>query len=249
MIDIIQLGGARRESIRTAPFIVLPVGSIEYHGPHAPLGTDTTLAVGFAKRLCERFSAILLPPVTYTFAPSITSRHLGTVSISPDVFLEYLYQVLLALAANGARRIVALNGHSENQFALRLAAERLALEYPESSVLYVNWWKLVGIGRDAPSEGLFTDHGGHGHGGPLEISTVAAFDPSGVEPHLATNIEYESPWWRVAGQAVGVGQEPEGFSGFHGRVDEIDPAKGEVLVDEVSENLARMVEEWLERTS
>lgn len=116
------------------------------------------------------------------------------------------------------------------------------------SVLYVNWWKLVDKPRPLQVE-LFSDAGGHGHGGPLEISTTAAFERAGVHPEFGENIDYESPWWKVAGQVVGAGQAPAGFKGYHGNVDEIDPKKGQALIEQVLEGLAQLVEEWLERAA
>jgi creatinine amidohydrolase len=242
MTDVLRLGGVERDRLVTAPFVALPLGSVEYHGPHAPLGTDTTLAVGFAGRIAEAFGALQLPPIAYAFAPGITSGERGTLSLAPEVYLAYLTEVLLAIARSGATRILALNGHSENQYALRLAAERLALEVPETSLLAVNWWKLVDRSPDG-----FSEHGGHGHGGPLEISTTAAFDPMGVAPELAENIPYRPLWWRQAAQIVGRGQAPDGFAGYHGRVDEIDAARGNEVVDRVMVALERLVRDWLER--
>ena len=248
MTDIITLSGAESKKIETCPFVVLPVGSLEYHGPHAALGTDTTLAVGFAREVAAAFGALLLPAISYSFAPRITSVHQGTISIPPDTFMTYLFEVMRALVKSGASRILVLNGHSENQYSIRLAAEQLALQAPASSVLYVNWWKLV----DHPEpleDPLFSEAGGHGHGGPLEISAAAAFDEAGVNPQAGQNIPFEALWWKVAGQIVGAGQAPEGFRGYHGNVDEINRDKGRKLVDHVMKGLSRLVEEWLERAS
>lgn len=244
MTDLLRLGGGEADRLATAPFVALPLGSIEYHGPHAPLGSDTTLAAGFARRIADESGALLLPPIAYTFAPVITSRWRGTLSVSPEVFLAYLSEVLLALARGGAQRILLLNGHSENQYAARLAGERLALAEPAASLLLVNWWKLV----DTPPE-TFSERGGHGHGGPLEISTVAGFDPGGVDPALAANIPYEAPWWRSAAQIVGRGQAPLGFDGYHGRVDEISAERGAAIIEGVMVNLRQLVRDWLDRAA
>ncbi|HEX7022719.1 MAG TPA: creatininase family protein, partial [Trueperaceae bacterium] len=75
MANILQLSGVERNRLASCQFVILPLGSIEYHGPHAPLGTDTTLAVGFAEALASYFNTIILPPITYTFTPSITSEY------------------------------------------------------------------------------------------------------------------------------------------------------------------------------
>ena len=200
--------------------------------------------MGFAERIASDFGALVMPPIAYTFAPRITARYRGTFSVAPQVFLDYLTEVLAATARSGAKRILAINGHSENQYALRLAGERLALEEPAASLLSVNWWKLV----DTSPEG-FSEHGGHGHGGPLEISTTAAFEQAGVDPARAVNIPYEAFWWRQAAQIVGRGQAPDGFAGYHGKVDEISVERGEEVIEQVMANLRKLVGEWLDRAA
>lgn len=243
--DVLTLSGARARRLADARCVILPLGSVEYHGPHAPLGVDTTLAVGLARALAERVDAVVLPPIAYSFASLLTSGRPGTLSVAPEPFLAYLREVLSALAGQGVTRVLALNAHSENQHALRLAAETVALAHPGLSVLGVQWWKLVEPG-DAPS---FTDAGGHGHGGPLEVSTAAAFEPRGVREADAPDIAYEAPWWRAAAQVIGAGQAPVGFDGYHGRASEVDPAAGEAVVAAVLPRLERLVDDWLARAS
>jgi creatinine amidohydrolase len=247
MHDALTLAGSQAGRLASAPFAVLPLGSVEYHGPHAPLGTDTTLAVGFARRLAERFGAVLLPPIAYTFAPVVTSGLPGTLSVAAPALVAYLEEVLRALGRAGVRRVLALNGHSENQFALRLAAERVALEQSGLSVAIANWWRFVPA--EASEAAGFSESGGHGHGGPLEIAATAAFDPGGIDPSLARDVAYEAPWWRTAAQVVGVGQSPVGFDGYHGRVSETTVAAGEVVVAAATEGLARFVTGWLARAA
>ena len=241
--DALTLPGAAVGRLTGARFVTLPLGSLEYHGPHAPLGVDTTLATGFARALAERADGVALPAIAYSFTSTLTSARPGTLSIGAEPFLAYVREVLAALARQGVTRIVALNAHSENQHALRLAAETVATAHPAASVLLVDWWKLVRP-EDTPT---FTESGGHGHGGPVEVSTTAAFDPRGVLAASAPDIAYETPWWRGAAQVVGAGQAPLGFDGYHGRVSEIDGAAGRVLRDAVLERLERLVDDWLER--
>lgn len=242
--SVLRLAGAAADTFRTAPFGVLPVGSIEYHGPHAAFGTDSTLATGFAERLAEVRECLVFPPVHYSFVPRLTTEHGPAVSVAPDVFLAYLTAVLGGVVATGLERVLVINGHSENQHVLRLAAEAVTTATPAASILVCNWWRL------APG-GLFDDADGHGHGGPLEISTTAAFDAGGVDPQPAagSDIAYEAPWWRGAAQVVGRGQAPAGFLGYHGRVSQVDPVKGEQIVASVTRELARLVDDWLARAA
>jgi len=243
--DVLTLPGAHVQRLHEARFVVLPLGSVEYHGPHAPLGVDTTLANGFARALAVRADGVALPPIAFSFTSTLTSARPGTLSVAAEPFLAYVREVLAALVRHGATRVVALNAHSENQHALRLAAESVAAEDPAASVLLVDWWKLVRP-EDAPA---FSEAGGHGHGGPVEISTTAAFDPAGVLRATAPDIPYEAPWWRGAAQVVGAGQAPRGFDGYHGRVSEIDADVGAAIRDAVLERLERLVDEWLERAA
>jgi creatinine amidohydrolase len=243
--DALTLPGVQARRLQDARFVALPLGSVEYHGPHAPLGVDTTLAVGFARALAARADGVALPPIAYTYASTLTSARPGTLSVGAEPFLAYLREVLAALVRQGVTRVVALNAHSENQHALRLAAESVATDAPTASVLLVEWWKLV-TPEDAPT---FSEAGGHGHGGPVEVSTTAAFDPAGVLRATAPDIPYEAPWWRGAAQVVGAGQAPSGFDGYHGRVSEIDAAAGAAIRDAVLARLERLVDDWLERAA
>ena len=242
MPDVLYVQGRDADVLERAPFVALPIGSIEYHGPHAPLGTDTTLAAGFASRIAEPFAAVVVPPIVFSLAPSTTRNRRGTMSVGAEPYLAYVTDVLRSLVRNGVTRVLLVNGHSENQFTLRLASETLAAESPAVSCLYLNWWKLA-----AGEEELFSDHGGHGHGGPLEISVTAAFDSRGVDASAAVDVPYEAPWWRGAAQVVGRGQAPVGFDGYHGRVSEIEAAKGRRLLDQVVDRGVVLVKDWLAR--
>lgn len=238
---VVDLSGTAAGRFASAPFAVLPVGSIEYHGPSAPFGTDTTLAAGFAERLAGVRDCLVFPVVAYSFVPRLTLEHGPGVTVAPEAFLAYLTEVVRGIVATGVTRLLVINGHSENQYALRLAAETVAAESPEASVLICNWWRL------APA-GLFPENDGHGHGGPLEISTTAALSGgAGVRAAASADVPYEAPWWRGAAQVVGRGQEPIGFAGYHGQVSLIDSAKGEQVVTAVTQELARLVDDWLAR--
>lgn len=243
---LVTLPGRDRARIAGLPFAVLPVGSLEFHGEHGPFGTDTTLAEGFADALATQRPCLVLPAVAYSFVPPLTRDHGPGLSVAPDVFLAYLTEVLEGAARMGVRRLLVVNGHSENQYALRLAAERACERERGLSVLLVNWWQLVD--PDGVSASAFSERGGHGHGGPLEISVTAAFAPEGVVPAAAdADVAYEAPWWRGQAHVVGVGQAPEGFAGYHGRVSEIDAAVGREVVTQVTERLAAIVDGWLAR--
>jgi creatinine amidohydrolase len=244
---VLELNGHEFEQrIKDIEFAIVPFGSVEYHGPHASLGTDTALANGLSERLSLRFRTLVFPPITYTFTPHTTASRPGSLWLSPTTMLAYVYEVLKAVRSQGIDRIFALNAHSENQHLLRLAAEQLCREHPEVSVLYLNWWKLVPPLEDKDGP-LFSEGGGHGHGGPLEISAAASIDSSGFDPAQGKNIPYEKVWWKQAGQIVGRGQNPADWDGYHGKIDEIDLDKGRRIVEEAVHAIEKVVNDWLQR--
>src|SRR5512147_525553 len=63
--------------------VILPLGSLEEHGPHLPLGTDTFHAIEVARRVAELRPLVVAPPVFYGMCRS-TREHPGTISISGD---------------------------------------------------------------------------------------------------------------------------------------------------------------------
>jgi creatinine amidohydrolase len=247
-IFVERLAGADLPRAAALPYALLPLGSLEYHGPHGPFGTDLTLARGFAERLAAVRPCLVFPPLAYAFVPRLTRAFGPAAHVPPEPFLAYLTEVLRGVLSFGPRRIVLLNAHSENQFALRLAAERVCEEDPDVSALIVNWWKLVPAEEGPPGWGA-ADGFGHGHGGPIELSVTAAFEPRGVTLAAPTDadVPYEAPWWRAAAQVVGRGQAPIGFAGYHGRVSAVDPERGREIADQVTEALARLIDDFLAR--
>ncbi len=69
---------ARRGETRT---VIIPVGSLEEHGPHLPLGTDAFHALELARRVARICPVLIAPPLFYGICRS-TREHPGTVSIS-----------------------------------------------------------------------------------------------------------------------------------------------------------------------
>lgn len=99
--------------------VVIPIGSVEVHGPHLPLGTDILTIYWVAVKASELEDAIVLPPIAYGYAPE--SKHFpGTISISAETILGLLREICLEVYRNGFRKIVILNGHGGNTRILRL---------------------------------------------------------------------------------------------------------------------------------
>src|SRR4051794_41877478 len=78
-------GGLRAETAARADFAVLPLGAVEWHGPHLPFGTDVILAAEFAARIRGNFTAVLFPAVADSGCPRQNNGPGGAVSVRPRV--------------------------------------------------------------------------------------------------------------------------------------------------------------------
>ncbi len=164
----------------SSPLVVWPVGALEAHGPHPPLGSDLLQAEGMARAVADRFGGVVAPGLPYGLCVG-ARRFPGTVSLRPETLTGIVAEVLGGLAEQGVRRVLVLSGHGEagHLAALRAGAERAVERVPELRVLVVSEYEFVYElrGRSAPA----TD----GHAGLLETSLVLHHAPDRVGPHRA----------------------------------------------------------------
>ena len=96
---------------------VLPCGSIEKHGEHLPLGTDTLNIENVCRRACRKAGALMLPAMPYLFVNEMKASA-GAVSLSAKTILSFLEEVCDEVSRNGVKKIVLVNGHGGNKFIL-----------------------------------------------------------------------------------------------------------------------------------
>lgn len=157
---------------------IVACGSVEQHGPHLPLGTDSYIAVAIGKRVAEEIDGVLFPFCPIGVTP-IHASFPGTLSLRSEVFQELLEDVAASLARHGAERFVILNWHELNTPAIEAAAtnvlHRFSLQVVIAHACYV-------------AKDLFGDEaGGLTHGGNLEILPLLDEVPHLVHPERATN--------------------------------------------------------------
>jgi creatinine amidohydrolase len=137
------------------PVVIVPVGTIEQHGPHLPLDTDNRIAEGFvsaAVGCCEPGTAIVAPTVAFGL-----SQHLadfpGAIYHTTKVFIDVLTEVYASLARSGFRRILAVNAHGSNGAPLDLASREALFRHPGHLFAYVSWWELGDVCKVAVDQG------------------------------------------------------------------------------------------------
>src|SRR6202051_5262021 len=99
--------------------LVLPVGSVEQHGPHLPLTVDIEIPLRIASRMVEKIKGFVAPAIFYgarSLPQSGGSPDIpGTIRVRGCVLTEYLKDVICGYVSMGFRSIVVLNGHYENE--------------------------------------------------------------------------------------------------------------------------------------
>lgn len=108
------------EAIERGAPVFLPLGTIEGHGPHIPLGCDYYIATAMAKLMAEKSDGIALPPLTYTHCGG-TITYKGAVSVPMDVTVQMIKAVIRSLWNQGFKRILVLSIHVPDEVIIRTA--------------------------------------------------------------------------------------------------------------------------------
>jgi len=151
---------------------LLPVGSMEQHGPHLPLDTDAFDANYLARRVAEACSPpkpLVLPLIPY----GVSYHHedfSGTLSISPKTLTQLVYEVGISAARNGITKLVIINGHGGNIPALQFAAQMINRD--------AHIFTCVETGETSEKDiGALTETPNDVHAGEVETSTALANRP------------------------------------------------------------------------
>ncbi len=167
-----------RAALQRNPLVLVPLGSVEQHGPHLPTGTDFYASQGIAEAVAERLDGLVLP-----FSPiGVTPMHMpyaGTLSVSADLYQRLLVEVVGSAAAHGARNVALINWHEGNIPAIALAAETLHRQHGCSVVV---------VQACYVAEELFGErYGGLTHAGHLETLAVLSVHPDLVHLERVEN--------------------------------------------------------------
>jgi len=167
-------------ALTTTTTLILPCGSVEEHGPHLPLGTDTFHALEVARRAARRVPVLVAPPLYYGVCRS-TREHPGTISLSTPVLRALVAELGREFHRQGVRRLIILTGHAGGTHTAALidAGEELLAAFPDLNVAVVNILEvLAAVLRDHP--GLVQTKG-DGHAGEVETALIQALYPQLVQ--------------------------------------------------------------------
>lgn len=162
-------------------FAIIPVGSLEQHGNHLPVSTDSIIAEYLAENVSENAHAICLPVLS--FGVSFEHEPMFNVSLTHQTFSRVLKEICISLIKFGIKDMIILNGHHGNMGALHYVSQDVFNEINHASIFsqdrdisenvsinFINYWHLM--------QGL-------DHAGEIETSLIMAINPDFV--HLNKN--------------------------------------------------------------
>jgi creatinine amidohydrolase len=218
-------------ALRKTKKAILPIGSLEQHGPHLPVSTDSLIAEHVARMVAEGAGAFVLPVLAY--GVSFEHKPMFNVSIRHTVLADVISDACISLAENGIKQIILLNGHHGNMGALQYTSQSLHGKIPNDiHVNTIHYWQVLGHEFD--------------HAGEVETSLVLAIAPELVDMNKAVPNSNRLSKSKVAYGSMT--NAPGSFpkitgNGVWGDPRKASEAKGRQWLKEIVVNLTRTISE------
>lgn len=234
---------------------VLPVGTVEQHGPHLPLKMDLWSADSVvdeaARRRPDRLLAMPVIPYGYT---THVMDFPGSITVHHETFIRYVVDVIKSIVYHGFKKVIVVNGHGSNVPPLDLAARRAMIE-SDAVVSMTSWWSLVTVDPEFASKWRESEFpGGCAHACELETSLALRLDENMVRKDL---VESHQTWTNAQGskfESVDIfGFGPVAVTGWTSTYTETGVCgsaelatvdKGELLFEEAVSRLAEWGDEF-----
>ncbi len=222
---------------------IIPIGAIECHGPHNPMGIECFIVEELAKRLSERVDAIITPmiPVSYSRA---WNEFPGTLWVSPATLKAYLGEICNSLVENGIRFIFFLNGHGPNVPTV----EEINQDLTSKGVLcsQIDLWRFIG----SVSGDLGESEIPLGHSGELATSVMIALRQDLVR---RDKMRTESPKKTLGNDFRSIVQyypsSSSTLSAFVGDPSKATREKGQEILTRSVDRLEEFLKQWLAKAS
>ncbi len=171
--------------LKTHHTVIIPTGATEQHGPHGPLLTDVLIPQEIARRIAPAIGAVVAPPINYALSyPHVGFT--GLVHIRIPTFMALVEDLCVSFATSGFKRIVFLNGHYDNTYAIAYACANAAEKIGKDVKAFpINYWDAL----TAEEVGEFSGLKNGLHANLAETSAILRINPALVDMDRA-NAEF-----------------------------------------------------------
>jgi creatinine amidohydrolase len=211
---------------------IIPVGSLEQHGAHLPLSTDSIIAEYIARKIAEQVGAFLMPTLTYGI--SFEHKPMFNVSLRSSTLSAMICDASLSLAESGIKQIIILNGHHGNTGALQYIPQELDNRiYSDVNIHAIHYWQMMRSEFD--------------HAGEVETSLILAISPELVRMDRAKPSSKKLSKSKFAYTCIT--NAPGAFpkltgNGVWGDPRKATATKGEKMIKEITINASNTIAEF-----
>ncbi len=154
--------------------VILPIGSVEEHGPHLPLSSDSVQAIYVAEEIAKKCNGLILPPIYYGYTE--LKDYKGTISISFNTIYYLVFDILSKIVQDGVKNILIISGHASSihMAAIRAAANEILKNEPVKIMFLSDY----DIAYELRSKLVPADDS---HAGIIETSRMMAIRPDLVK--------------------------------------------------------------------
>ncbi|MDF0595323.1 creatininase family protein [Psychromarinibacter halotolerans] len=228
---------------------LLPIATVEQHGPHLPVGVDSMINAGIVSRAMAKLkdagdtqTVVTLPMMPF----GKSTEHLsypGTLTLDWDTVAKVWFQLGECVRRTGCRRIILFNSHGGQVALSQIVARDLRAKLGMMAVA-ATWFHIT------PVDDLFSaEEEKHGyHGGEIETSAMLALHPDLVDMSRARDFRQLSLTMAEENEILSPGlmawmAEDLHGSGVSGNAAAADAERGEILVDRAADRLITLIKE------
>lgn len=230
---------------RNRTIVVFPIGSVEQHGWHLPVGTDYLIAEAISKELATRetegFEALLFPSLQFGLNAEHTG-FCGTVTFPARLILEILEQQARVMAESGFRYFAFINTHGGNTALLEIFVREFKAAHPECHMTSFQYFTHGFF--DALRSTIENPIGVDVHAGELETSILQYFSPELVDFNVPPEVLKERncksgelpKFWLTRDLSA---------SGIMGDATLARPDKGKIFFDYICDSLYSAISDYM----
>ncbi len=162
-----------QKGLKKTKTLIIPFGTVEEHGSHLPLSTDTIQVYEVVKEAAKKVEVFIAPPIHYGVLTS-TRQHPGSIGISPDTLRRVARDIIKSAYSKGLRNFILISGHAGNihMSALREIGEELIDELDDIKIAVISEYDTIRQESEKFVEG---------HGGEIETSGILYLAPQLVK--------------------------------------------------------------------